>query len=150
MILPDSQAEPSPSLPPHCHIQGSSERSLLANKRQGGSEELAWGQHMKTGLEETNLGKEQWALENESYALLTKNGVREITQDSFKPLGLTQDWLRKRVTLRVQKRAEGWERKEEGELCDLLDQVWLEMTRQTVSFKTQIVGFYLLQGLCQM
>lgn len=53
---------------------------------------MAWGQHMKTGLEETNLGKEQqWALENESYALLTKNGVREITQDSFKPLALTQD-----------------------------------------------------------
>ena len=112
---------------------------------------MAWGQHMKTGLEETNLGKEkQWALENESYVLLTKNGVREITQDSFKPLGLTQDWLRKRVTLRVQKRAERWERKEEGEPCDLLDQVWLEMTRQTLSFKTQIIGFYFLQGLCQM
>lgn len=87
------------------------------NKRQGGSEGLVWGQHMKTGLEETNLGKNNsrlWKMHSMS------DWQRMQGNNYFKLLGLIQDWLGHRVTMRgslqmrMKKRAEGWERKQEG------------------------------------
>ena len=45
---------------------------------------------------------------------------------------------------------DGRESRREGQPCDLLDKVWLGVTRQILSLKTQIIGFYFLQGLLNL